>query len=519
MTGRASKMKQGMKSSIPVSELCYYIFFCILFLAKMTGFYDGQGVFKACLVLAAFFAFVKIVLTSYDLREFIAMAALAMLGLLVYRNSGEKSALVFLVTMMGFKNIPVHRMMKIGLAVGALGFGAMVLKSMLGIGSEIVLAHHKFGMDILRKGSGYSHPNVLHVSYAVLVVLILFGIENNRDRMKAYVWTMLGNFVVFLYSVSYTGFMLVTLFIAFNLYFTYRKKFCRAEKVLIQCLFPACVLFSLFAPLIVEPDTPLFDFLNKVLNRRFYASRLYLQENPLTLLGNRIYASHTYALDSSYVTLLLYGGIILFVLVCAGYLYAIYASMKKQDARGLSILLSFAIAGVIEPFLFNLSFKNLSLLIIAGYLFSLCRNGRKVLLCGFLDREIGISLPEVFGRGGRNAGLKGEIKAVFLSLALGMAAGGAFYFLGGLPETAYVGEKYCDIEGEKTFIPYSEAVKDVDAVFYGYTAGEGGMYKFGGETIAFDRLRDTVRVIFVVTLAGYLVWGYWGSLKRDRGKE
>ena len=105
----------------------------------------------------------------------------------MYLNSGEKSALVFLVMMAGFKNISMERIMKIGLLIWSLGFGGMVLKSILHIGNETVMAHHKFGMDMLRGSFGYSHPNVLHISYAILVVLLLFTVANESSTLKIYV--------------------------------------------------------------------------------------------------------------------------------------------------------------------------------------------------------------------------------------------------------------------------------------------------------------------------------------------
>lgn len=509
-------MKQSVQ--IFVSELCYYAFFCILFFAKMIGLYDGQPVFKICLVIAACFVFVKIILTSYDVREFAVMIFLTALGLLVYKNSGEKSALIFLVMMIGFKNIPLNRIMKAGLVTGVAAFGGLVLKSMLGIGDEIVMAHHKFGMDILRRGMGYSHPNVLHVSYAILVVLILFGIEDNKTRIKAYIWTMAGNIVVFLYSVSYTGFILVTFFVLFNLYFTYRKVFGRIEKILIQCVFPACVLFSLFAPLIVEPDTPLFHVLNKMLNRRFYASRLYLLENPVTLSGSRIYASHTYALDSSYVTLLIYGGLILFLLVCVGYVYTIYTSMKKQDVKALSMLLSFAIAGVIEPFLFNLSFKNLSLLLVAGSLFDATRGKKEISLFSLWDREIIIKKPAVLP-GLKRTEKPGTVrKSMVAAVIIGMLAGGFYYRTVKMPSTIYVDEKYCDIKGEATVIDPLAYEGNSDVTILGCKDEPSSVYRFDGQTILYEKFRDSVRLAFVVILAGYAGLPYLFAGKNEYSK-
>ena len=494
----------GCNMKVSVSELCYYLFFSILFLAKALGLYDGQPIFKICLVLAALFVFAKIILTDYDIREFVVITALALLGVIIYRNSGEKSALIFLVMMIGFKHISLERIMKTGLIVWGLGFGTMILKSMTGIGDEIVMAHHKFGMDILRRGLGYTHPNVLHVSYAILVILVLFVVEDRKSRIRAYLWLMAGNVVIFLYSVSYTGFMLVTFFIFFNIYFTYRKKYSMLEKILVQSIFPVCVLFSLFAPLLVEPDTPLFNFLNKALNRRFYASRLYLQENPLTLFGHRIYASHSYALDSSYITLLIYGGLVLFLLVCAGYVYTIYAGMKKKDVKALSMLLSFSIAGVIEPFLFNLSFKNLSLLVIAGYLYALNKDSQKVKLLSGWDKGICLRMPFV-QKQMRKMSRQAERWIVLTALVTGLFAGGCFYLTVHMPTTIVVGEKYCDIDGEPHSLSRAQYEEKEDVVFYGCKDETVNVYEFDGETIAFEKKRNMVGITFLAFSGTYFV--------------
>jgi len=510
------KMDGKNEIIIKVSEICYSIFFSILFFAKAIGLYDGQAAFKVCLVLAAGFVFIKIVLTEYDIRELLVSLFLIALGAIIYRNSGEKSALVFLVMMIGFKNIPMERIMKTGLAVWTVGFGGMVLTSMLGICNDVVMAHHKFGIDILRRGMGYTHPNVLHVSYAVLVVLILFILKEDGNRAKAYLWLFAGNIVIFMYSASYTGFLMVVFFITFHIYFTYRKEFTRVEVVIIQSIFPLCVLFSLFAPLLVEPGSTLFNILNKLLNNRFYASRLYLQENPLTLFGSRIYASHTYALDNSYVTLLIYGGTLLFLLVCAGYIWTVHASLKGKDVKALSVLLSFSIAGVIEPFLLNFSFKNLSLLIIAEYLFALCGNGRKIPLFSKWDREAVIAVPGNLQRFSRKPGQGKKVQA--LSFAAAILAGTCFFVAADIPETVYISEdNCCDVEGEILYVDPQGYENDGDIVFYGDIDKDKGVYKFNGNTMTYERVRDTVRLTFVVSLAGNVCLPYLaGKSERDK---
>lgn len=506
-------MKETFKISL--SELCYYLFFSILFFAKGIGLYDGQMIFKICLLTAAIFVCVKIVLTSYSVKEMVLILLLMLLGVLVYKNSGEKSALVFLIMMIGAKNISFEKIMKVGLYVWGTAFGLMILTSLFGSKSELIFAHHKFGMDLLRRGMGYSHPNVLHVSYAILVVLILFSIQDKRKKRTAYILTFIGNIAIFLCSVSYTGFMLVLIFLVFQIYFSMRKEYMGAEKIIIGAIFPMCVLFSLLAPLAVEPDTPLFLLLNKLLNRRFYASRLYLLENPVTLFGQRISASHTYALDSSYVTLFIYGGLVLFGLVCVGYMVAIYQNLKRKNGKALSVLLSFSIAGVIEPFLFNLSFKNLSLMVVAVTLYSLSKEGKRIALLSEFDRQIEIPYrvnPEM-----QNKEKKISKKGIAVVAIMAVLSGVCFMALKQEPDAVYVGAKYCDIEGE----PYCKDEKEMPAgetvKIYGKQGAEQGYYRFAGNTLQYDKLRDAAMISYLVFLTGYFAAPYIAERKKGKG--
>ena len=503
VNGKGSEiMNQEIKVSI--SELLYYIFFSILFFAKAIGLYDGQLIFKCCLVTAFVFVFAKIILTSYSFAQAAMTAFLVLLGIVIYRNSGEKSALIFLVTMIGFKNISMERLVKVGLWIWGTGFGLLVVKSLLVPRSDYVMADDKFGITVLRRGLGYSHPNVLHVSYAILVVLILLSIKNEKKRQSAYLWAFVGNFIVYLYSASNTGFMLVLMFLVLNIYFSRRKTYSILEKIMIILVFPACVIFSLLAPLLVDPDSKLASLMNKLLNNRFYASRLYMQENPLTLFGQRIYASHTYALDNSYVTLFIYGGLVLFVLVCAGYLYAIWTSLKKQDSTSLSILLSFVIAGVIEPFLFNLSFKNISLLVIAGVLFA-GKDKTQLRLLYRWDKELTIKRkPE----NGKNIQCKKE-RIVLLSMAAGLVLAGSYLVFSNAPDRVLVDEKYCFVEGEALQLDEQKFSDNEQVVFYQCTDATKSIYSFEGMPIRFWMIRNAVSIFYLSLLTGTLIAGKW----------
>lgn len=475
------------KVEITIGEICYYIFFSILFFAKAVGLYDGQICFKVCLVIALLFVMAKMVLTPYSVRELAISAALILLGMIVYRNSGEKSALVFLLMMIGFKGISWKRLVKIEAVVWGVGFLGLIAATVFGVHSDMILVHHKLGMDIIRRGLGYSHPNVLHVSYAIFAVLII-NVINKSNKLKAYFAIFFGNVIIFLYSVSYTGFMLATIFILLNIYFTYRKTLTKLEKGIIYGIYPVCVLFSIIVPVIMDPNGMVFQLINSVLNQRFYASRIYLEQNELTFLGKRIFCNNSFALDNSYVTLLLYGGILLFGIISAGYIFTIHYEMKNKDWNNLGLVLSFSIAGVIEPFLFNFSFKNLSLLVIADVLWKVSNGGDRILLFSKYNKEIQLDLIAPRER------LKINRKNVCTILILSILTGTIIFFTEKVPEAVYLNEQYCDIEGEVYYIDYEKYINSKDVKFYQYNDELTGMYRLSKETILFDRERNAVGI-------------------------
>lgn len=362
-------MTEDKKVSLNLSEAAYYLFFSILFFAKGIGLYDGQMPFKIALVAAGICWICKMVLTPYSRREMAAAAVLVLFSAAIYRISGEKGLLINVMLIVGMKNIPVRRLMKIGLTVWSLSFaGLFFLTSMQIIGSPFKV-HMKGGGLILRWGMGYSHPNVLHVSYLVLCLLAGYVLS---DRMK-WRWLalmMAGNLYVFMYSVSYTGFIAVVFYLALCAYWMCRKKIGTTEKALIGGGAALCLLFSMLAPILLQGA--LFEKVNSLLNTRLRLSRYFLTHYPFSLFGRRLSEITTRALtmDNSYVFAYVTYGAVAFALLAAGYWIVIRRYCRKQMGAELCIILAVLAAGVTEPFLFNTSFKNLSLLFLGEQLFA-----------------------------------------------------------------------------------------------------------------------------------------------------
>ena len=285
---KSRRVEEQRKASFYVEEIFYYLFFAILLFAKGIGLYDGMKEFTVCL-LAAFLCFaVKVCLTEHTLGELIQMAVLLGIGFLSWQSSGEKAAFIYLAVIVGMKHVPVKRVFKVGAVVWTVAFFGTVMLALTKQIPDLALVHSKLGLGhIIRWSLGYTHPNVLHISYVIL--LAFFFYLARLDRRQLFILTgvaYLFNFYIFLYSVSYTGLILTTVYLLLNLYFNLRTRESRLEKILIMCVFPVCALLSVIGPVAVKGR--MFDILNKLMNTRWNLSRYFLTHQPITLFGSRL---------------------------------------------------------------------------------------------------------------------------------------------------------------------------------------------------------------------------------------
>lgn len=354
---------------ITLKEIFYYVFFGLLFTAKGIGLYDGQKIFKVILLCACFFWVGKMMLASYSIKEILVIGVLLVLGAFSYYFSGDKAALISVMTVVGMKDIPVKRLFKIGLIIWGIAFWGTITAALLGIKSSALFVHNKEGLGfVIRSSLGMTHPNVLHISYMVFVALCFLVYDlKGKTLLKAVGLSFVGSLFIFMYSLSYTGFLFYIVYSILVVYLTQIRRRTKAENVILQCLMPVCVAFSILGPVLLRGR--LFNLVNKVVNTRFELSRQYLTTLTPGLLGTQVSVGGGHTIDSSYVHCLYYYGIILFLLFMLGLFLTINYLIRNGRDCELAMTLGLVAAGFTEPFLFNFSYKNIILPIMGEVLY------------------------------------------------------------------------------------------------------------------------------------------------------
>lgn len=371
------------EKTIAIQEALYYGFFILLSLAKGLGFYEGQKAFILLTVPALLLGFLKLVLTPYTKKQAFMQMLLVGLTAVVYWQSHEIGILFVAFTVLGMKGISVKKVFHIGLWMWSACAVALSVFSFFRLEHTIYRVHAKMGMGhIFRWSLGFTHPNILHITYLMLCALIIYELQGGYG-FKQYILLMLGNLLVFLYSISYTGFGMVAVLLTGCFYVRFRPRFCIIEKILANLVLPVCLLLSFVLPFFLYDYFNLIRFfgmpwigiwthrLNNLLNTRIWLAEQFLKSEYRSLFGADIskVVSSSMTMDNSYVWCYINYGLIPTSIIMLAYFGLLFYDTHKQRTLELVILVSFLAAGWTEPLLFNTSFKNITLVFLGAFLF------------------------------------------------------------------------------------------------------------------------------------------------------
>lgn len=362
-------------NKLTLDETLYFGFFILLSIAKGLGLYEGQKLFILLVVPALLCGGLKILLSSYTKRQWAALMLLLFLTGLVYVQSLELAIFFIMFMILGMKNVSLQKVFRLGLWVWAVCAVVLCLISFTRLEHTVYRVAQKLGMGyVFRWSLGFTHPNILHITYLMLCALILYELAD-RLSLKHFVILMFGNILVFFYSISYTGFAIVTVLLLGGMYVKIRPRFCLFEKILANLVLPAIILVSFILPLVFWDArfAQSLGKLNEIVNTRIEVASYFFKPECMSLFGVKgsylVQAQYYQTIDSSYVWAFIHYGIIPFILLMLAYLVLIADCTRKQKTRELVLIIGFLGAGYTEPLLFNTSFKNITLLFLGELLF------------------------------------------------------------------------------------------------------------------------------------------------------
>lgn len=508
-TFRIMQNTNNTKTITNLEEILYFLFFGLLFFAKGIGWYDGQPAFKAVFVVALFGLLMKACIGSYSLREIIICMGVVLLAGVTYLTSGDKGLVLYALMVVGIKNVNQEHLLKVALTIWSCAFGGVWLISLTHMENTMYRVVQKLGLEhFFRWSMGYAHPNVLHISYLIFAALVLLVLKE-RINWKHYAALAAGNLFVFLYSVSYTGVIIVFLLLAGRVYLQLRPKNNRFEKILLLCIYPFCLILSLLGPILLTGKA--FEIVNKILNTRLFLSKHYLTAEYISPFGRRIadITSPHWAMDNSYVYGFIAYGMIPFAILSIAFLWLLVRLLKQNRMLEVLIILVFAVAGLTEPFLFNTSFKNLCFVFMGYALFEALAkdNAKEICIWKKGNKEITLDMP--FLHNGKEKAMYALLHkrgTIAVGMLMGMLLAAVIYGTQVQPSQGYIAERsHCESISED-ITHYA----DLGAEYDGYQrmkdfAPEEEVEVFTGDIVMVEQVRGVLMSVLLGGLAGCLV--------------
>ncbi len=382
--------KLGANKRNAIGEKIYLAYFVLMTGARAFGMYEGTLQY-AIVLLAGFFLFAaKMVMTRHLLIEYVVAAALMLAAGIVYLHTGEKGLIVCFMTVLGMKCVDRIKTIRCGLITASACITFRILTGVTGLIPEKYYPQVREGVGLMfRHALGYAHPNTLHMNVFMLGTLIMYSftmwiktVDEDRLSSKCKVISLcivsvlvfVFNLYVFQYSGSRTGVLATGVYLLVNIWFYIRSAPGIPEKIACFAAYPTVCFIAIVLPHIL-PES-IFDLIDRtVFTTRFTIGNYFWSNNKLSLWGirlnNPVPGYRTYGIDMAHLYLFLQLGIIAFALISILTLGFVYVALNRKYMTELALLLGVLCAGIWEPFLYNLGFKNMSYVFMGALLYDL----------------------------------------------------------------------------------------------------------------------------------------------------
>ncbi len=346
---------------------------------------EGQ-LFRITFLLAA----VKVLLTKYTKKEWIAIIAFGLLGLISYKVTGRNEILRIVVFIAACKNVDMRRILKLVFYTTLSGCMILVLLSISGIyGGVALVADFGRGYVQTRYCLGIGHPNALHCMFLMLLSLGLY-LYNDRLKWYYYIILFLLNYGLFVLTDSNTGVLMSICVIAGAAVVRFWKSLRRQTWIYAAggAVFLFCVLFSVMVAdsRVAQPSNYWFanpwvaeveSHLNGRIIDLYYGS--VNQEGTTATWSLFSVPENDYYFDMGFVRLFYWYGIIPAIVYIVLQALLIWQFYKKRDAMGLVMIVVFAIYTVVEAHLVSVYIGRNYILFLMGMYMSgmLCLEDEK----------------------------------------------------------------------------------------------------------------------------------------------
>lgn len=340
-----------MKIEDKAREVGNYIFYAALMLETLFVLLDKSDyiiqhetwLFRLTFMLFA----IKILLTKYTKKEWIAILAAGVIGVISWMVTDREEIIRIVALIAACKGIDRRKAVTIVFYETLIGSLIIVMLSITGIcGNVKVTGHFRGGgIEETRYCLGMGHPNALHCMFLMLLTLGL-ALYQEKINWLGYMAVFLLNLAVYQLTDSRTSMLIVIVTIGLSAFLHYATKL-RDKKMLYKlgiAFILGCAVFSIFIAM-VGVGIPVLRQIDIRINGRFQWAR---SDGGIQFWSLFSQEENQNFFDMGYVRLFYWYGIIPAVLYLALVCITVWRCWKEKAYDAFFVIMVFAAYSLIE---------------------------------------------------------------------------------------------------------------------------------------------------------------------------
>lgn len=354
------------KYKLKKSELMVYIFFIILTFCKGIGLSGTNKIYIIAYAIGTFFVCLKVIKDKFNKKESICIFSLLLIGLLDFFIGDVTTVLFTSISLCCLKNVKRDNIFKIMFWVRLISFILMIFLSVTGIINNEYILHYRQEMGFVKRFCfGYSHPNLVHSTFSTIIFLFGYIYYKKINVLVIIILESL-NYLLYNYTLSRTGFIILTLYLIFILLF---KNFNIIRKIVPKMLKYAMFIFILISVVLAYTysNNEFVKQLDTLLTGRINYINVLIKNYAIPIIGSDYY-NNVVIFDNGYFSMFYEGGL----LATIWFVYYLTKTnqflIKENKDKEMLLMLFFLFYCMFESYFMSV-LMNPSLIFICDYIF------------------------------------------------------------------------------------------------------------------------------------------------------
>lgn len=364
------------KLKVDKNNLVVYIFFFLISFCKGIGLSNASQIYLVIYLIGVILATIKLFKIGFNQREILLLGSIFIIGVLDFILGKETTILFTSITLIFLKNTNLKNVIKTLFIGRVFGFLLMIFMPLIGMIEMNTLNFYRAGEFITRYAFGYSHPNLAHSTFDIIVIMWLY-LYNTKINLVNIATLEILNYILYKYTASRTGFLLLAIFLLIAYILKKKENFQKKLPKYLNIVFILLILCSiLFA--IGYGKVSIVNKLDVVLTGRIKYMSILINNYLPPIIKSKSYAGILF--DNGYFDLIYNGGLLASIWFICMQIKTNNIIKKKNLYNEALLSLMFFVCSITESYYVS-SLMNVSILFIAYALYGPSKNINKEKEC------------------------------------------------------------------------------------------------------------------------------------------